>query len=136
MKKGIKSACPCALTFFYAAWGATATCGYAFNEIVPDVRQSASISGGSACPGALAHSRRGGSPGCSVEHRTGHQSTDDHYAGSDSERTTGGDRTGNHAILRRVVGRNGKHIAIGPSRRYAHNGTKCLRPGLSQLDLL
>src|SRR6202140_5294616 len=50
MKKGIKSACPCALTFFYAAWGATATCGYAFNEIVPDVRQPTSISEGSACP--------------------------------------------------------------------------------------
>src|SRR6202166_1419903 len=50
MKKGIKSACACALAFFYAACGATATCGYAFNEIVPDVRQPTSISGGSACP--------------------------------------------------------------------------------------
>jgi hypothetical protein len=50
MKKGIKSGCACALAVFYATWGATAATGYAFNEIVPDVRQAASISGGSACP--------------------------------------------------------------------------------------
>jgi hypothetical protein len=50
MKKGIQSGCTCALAFFYATWGATAASGYAFNEIVPDVRQPASISGGSACP--------------------------------------------------------------------------------------
>jgi hypothetical protein len=50
MKKGIKRGCACALAFFYATWGATAASGYAFNEIVPDVRQPASISGGSACP--------------------------------------------------------------------------------------
>jgi hypothetical protein len=50
MKKGIKSGCACALAVFYATWGATAASGYAFNENVPDVRQEASISGGSACP--------------------------------------------------------------------------------------
>jgi len=50
MKKGMKSGGACALAFFYAAWGATAASGYAYNEIVPDVRQAASISGGSACP--------------------------------------------------------------------------------------
>ena len=50
MKKGIQSGCAFVLAFFYATWGATAATGYAFNEIVPDVRQPASISGGSACP--------------------------------------------------------------------------------------
>jgi Matrixin len=50
MKKGIKSGCAVTLAFFYATWGATAATGYAFNEIVPDVRQPTSISGGSACP--------------------------------------------------------------------------------------
>jgi Matrixin len=39
-----------AMAFFYALWGPIGTSGYAFNEIVPDVRQPASISGGSACP--------------------------------------------------------------------------------------
>jgi hypothetical protein len=50
IKRGIKNACACSLAVFYAAWGATGASGYAFNEIVPDVRQPASISGGSACP--------------------------------------------------------------------------------------
>ncbi|MDQ1405314.1 MAG: Matrixin [Acidobacteriaceae bacterium] len=50
MKKGIKSGCAVTLAFFYATWGATAATGYAYNEIVPEVRQLASISGGSACP--------------------------------------------------------------------------------------
>jgi Matrixin len=31
-------------------WSATSASGYSFNEIVPDVRQPASVSGGSACP--------------------------------------------------------------------------------------
>ncbi len=35
---------------FYGLWGAVSAAGYAFNEIVPDVRQPANISGGSACP--------------------------------------------------------------------------------------
>jgi hypothetical protein len=56
MKKGIKSGCACALAVFCATWGGTAATGYAFNEIVPDVRQAASISGGSACP-ARSHIR-------------------------------------------------------------------------------
>jgi Matrixin len=32
------------------AWGIPGASGYAFNEIVPDVRQPANLSGGSACP--------------------------------------------------------------------------------------
>ena len=79
-------------------------------------------------PGALAHSRGGGGAGGSVEHRAGYQSADDHHAGPDAEWVPGGDRTGNHAIVRGVVGRKRKHIAIHPGSRYAHNGTECLRP--------
>lgn len=39
-----------ALAAFYGICGGPAARGYAFNEIVPDVRQPASVSGGSACP--------------------------------------------------------------------------------------
>src|ERR1700730_2710985 len=34
----------------YMVWTAQAAAGYAFNQIVPDVRQTAALSGGSACP--------------------------------------------------------------------------------------
>jgi len=34
----------------YGLWSVVAAHGYAFNEIVPDVRQPVSVSGGSACP--------------------------------------------------------------------------------------
>jgi len=39
-----------ALAAFYGVWAAPAARGYAFNMIVPDVRQPAAVSGGSACP--------------------------------------------------------------------------------------
>lgn len=35
---------------FFGVFGAPSACGYAFSQIVPDVRQPASVSGGSACP--------------------------------------------------------------------------------------
>ena len=35
---------------FYAAWAAPMSAAYSFNELVPDVRQPANLSGGSACP--------------------------------------------------------------------------------------
>ncbi|HXR34203.1 MAG TPA: matrixin family metalloprotease [Verrucomicrobiae bacterium] len=35
---------------FYGLWSGVAAHGYALNEIVPDVRQPAGVSGGSACP--------------------------------------------------------------------------------------
>lgn len=38
------------LTLFYGVSGIPGASGYAFDEIVPDVRQPASVSGGSACP--------------------------------------------------------------------------------------
>jgi hypothetical protein len=39
-----------AVAVFYGLWSVVAVHGYAFNEIVPDVRQPAGVSGGSACP--------------------------------------------------------------------------------------
>jgi hypothetical protein len=39
-----------ALVAIYTAWSAQAAAGYAFNQIVPDVRQPVAVSGGSACP--------------------------------------------------------------------------------------
>src|SRR5215467_2811083 len=39
-----------ALATFYAGLGAPVAAAYSFNELVPDVRQPVSLSGGSACP--------------------------------------------------------------------------------------
>ncbi len=50
MKRSMKQICACSLALFYAGWGAPAALAYSFNMIVPDVRQPAAISGGSACP--------------------------------------------------------------------------------------
>src|SRR6267378_2973373 len=50
MKSSIKRICACALALFYGAWFAPVALAYSFDMIVPDVRQSAGISGGSACP--------------------------------------------------------------------------------------
>ena len=38
------------LAVLYTTWTAQSAAGYAFNQLVPDVRQSVSVSGGSACP--------------------------------------------------------------------------------------
>jgi hypothetical protein len=38
------------MTLFLILWSVITVQGYAFNEIVPDVREPASVSGGSACP--------------------------------------------------------------------------------------
>jgi hypothetical protein len=38
------------ISVLYLAWTAQAAAGYAFNQVVPDVRQSVALSGGSACP--------------------------------------------------------------------------------------
>jgi Matrixin len=47
---GKKSFLAGAFAAFYGIWGVPAAEAYSFNEIVPDVRQPASVSGGSACP--------------------------------------------------------------------------------------
>lgn len=38
------------LAVLYLAWSAQSVAGYAFNQVVPDVRQPVALSGGSACP--------------------------------------------------------------------------------------
>lgn len=50
MKEAAKRIGASALLVFYGMWNGTAALAYSFNMIVPDVRQPASISGGSACP--------------------------------------------------------------------------------------
>src|SRR5258705_12722746 len=48
------------LSAIYLAASAQCAAGYAFNQIVPDVRQGLAMSGGSACP-VRAHQRSGAS---------------------------------------------------------------------------
>ncbi len=50
MRNRIKRLCASALTLFLGTWGAPTAQAYAFNMIVPDVRQPVAVSGGSACP--------------------------------------------------------------------------------------
>jgi hypothetical protein len=47
---GTKPILAAGLVFSCTAWAAPLACAYAFNMIVPDVRQPAALSGGSACP--------------------------------------------------------------------------------------
>src|SRR5713226_216423 len=46
----VKQICASAFALFYGAWFAPGAQAYSFGMIVPDVRQPAAISGGSACP--------------------------------------------------------------------------------------
>jgi hypothetical protein len=50
MKLSIKRICASALALFYGGWSAPGAQAFSFGMIVPDVRQPAAISGGSACP--------------------------------------------------------------------------------------
>jgi hypothetical protein len=50
VKKILKQIFACGVALFYSVWAAPAAQAYAFNMIVPDVRQPAAVSGGSACP--------------------------------------------------------------------------------------
>jgi hypothetical protein len=50
VKKILKQVCACGVALFYGGWAPPAAQAYAFNMIVPDVRQPAAVSGGSACP--------------------------------------------------------------------------------------
>jgi len=54
MNKGVEQVCSIFLALFYGLWFAPMAQAYAFNMIVPDVRQPAAVSGGSACP-VMAH---------------------------------------------------------------------------------
>lgn len=49
-KRSKKQSWACTTAFLYALWWAPAAQAYSFNMIIPDVRQPAAISGGSACP--------------------------------------------------------------------------------------
>jgi hypothetical protein len=50
MKWNGKAVFACWFGVFYAGWAAPSAQAYAFNMIVPDVRQPVAVSGGSACP--------------------------------------------------------------------------------------
>ncbi len=50
MKMCLNRICSIILAMFYGIWFAPMAQAYAFNMIVPDVRQPSAISGGSACP--------------------------------------------------------------------------------------
>jgi matrixin len=50
MKNAMKRTFVSGLAAFYGVWAVPAALAYAFNEIVPDVRQPVAVSGGSACP--------------------------------------------------------------------------------------
>jgi hypothetical protein len=50
MKMCVKQICSIVLAMFYAIWFAPMAQAYSFDMIVPDVRQPAAVSGGSACP--------------------------------------------------------------------------------------
>ena len=57
---GLRSFSAILVAVFFCTYSAVRACSYAFDEIVPDVRQPVSVSGGSACP-VRAHQRT--SPG-------------------------------------------------------------------------
>jgi len=50
MQTSLRQFTSIAMTLFLILWSVITAQGYAFNEIVPDVRQPGSVSGGSACP--------------------------------------------------------------------------------------
>jgi len=50
MELTIRKLSAIAVALVYSLWSVVAARAYAFNEIVPDVREPASLSGGSACP--------------------------------------------------------------------------------------
>ncbi len=50
MRSSLRQFAAAALAGVFGLWSCISAQGYAFNEIVPDVRQPAGVSGGSACP--------------------------------------------------------------------------------------
>jgi Matrixin len=50
MQNTLRQFASLAMTIFLVLWSVITAQGYAFNQIVPDVRQPSGISGGSACP--------------------------------------------------------------------------------------
>src|SRR5713226_7493579 len=50
MRNGVKRISACIIALLYGVFWVSAAQAYSFNMIVPDVRQPAAISSGSACP--------------------------------------------------------------------------------------
>src|SRR5258708_19706789 len=50
MQTSLRQFASITMTLFLILWSVLTAQGYAFNEVVPDVRQPGSVSGGSACP--------------------------------------------------------------------------------------
>src|SRR5208337_433350 len=50
MRDTVRKLTATTIALFYSLWSVVAAHGYSFNQIVPDVRQPLSASGGSACP--------------------------------------------------------------------------------------
>jgi len=50
MQTSLRQFASVAMTLFLVLWSVITAQGYSFNQIVPDVRQPGSVSGGSACP--------------------------------------------------------------------------------------
>ena len=50
MRKSLQPFARIVMAFLFVLWSANSARGYSFNGIVPDVRQPAGVSGGSACP--------------------------------------------------------------------------------------
>ncbi len=50
MTKSLQPFASICMTILFTAWTSAPARGYAFNEIVPDIRQPVGVSGGSACP--------------------------------------------------------------------------------------
>ena len=61
MRKNVKRICACSFALLYAVWFEPLGQAYSFDMIVPDVRQPAAISGGSACPVPAHHLSAAGS---------------------------------------------------------------------------
>lgn len=49
-QNSVKKCAAAAVAILYGLWSAVAAHGYTFNQVVPDVRLSSTVSGGSACP--------------------------------------------------------------------------------------
>lgn len=50
MRDTVRKMAATAIALLYGLWSVTAAHGYAFNQVVPDLRQPSGVSGGSACP--------------------------------------------------------------------------------------
>src|ERR1700687_3500482 len=50
MRDSVRKISAIGLALFYGLWSVVAAHGYSFDQVVPDIRQPASASGGSACP--------------------------------------------------------------------------------------